>query len=87
MAEEDGGNALSIFTSFDAPLALVAPEQNVQKDTGTESSCLSSGEFQHNHTSRDSNIPLENYASSHETMDLGTSASTLPDTATKTKEV
>jgi hypothetical protein len=82
MAEEDGGNSLSIFTSFEAPLALAAPQEDGQKDTVAESSCLSSGEFQHNHTSMDSNIPLENYASSHETLDLGTGKSTLLDITT-----
>jgi len=48
MTEEDGGNSLSVFTSFEAPLAFAAPEKNGQKDTGAESSCLSSGEFQDN---------------------------------------
>jgi hypothetical protein len=76
-AQEDGGSALSIFTSYEAPLALAAPQKNGQKDTGADSSCLPSGDFQDNHISSDSNIPLENYPSSHETRDLETGVSTL----------
>jgi len=87
MTEEDGGNALSVFTSFEAPLALAAPPQNGQKDAGAGSSCLSSGEFQVNHISRDSNIPLENYTSSHETGDLEPGVSILLETRTKNKGV
>ena len=86
-AEEDGGTALSIFTSFDAPLGLAAPQQNGQKDTGAESSCLSLGEFHNNRIYRDSNIPLENYASSQETIDSGIGVSIILDTTIQTKEV
>ena len=74
MEEEDGGSTLSVFTSFTAPLALTVPQQNGQKDKGAESSCLASGELQDNHISSDSNIPLENYASFQETIDLETGA-------------